>query len=181
MEDGDGRTGRVGRAVDRLVGGLPLPPKSMQVLRGEELRKLGDGPGADASPTSGEAADGAACPASHDEGPYARRLRGLLRDLRIFALCNLGLFALTAFLIARRQSRAIDYLVPAGVLAATTLSSSIIYFMGRDWFWSFLDGSFAGIAYLMLVTLVAALLADVAWNRARVARLLLRLLWWVPV
>jgi hypothetical protein len=67
------------------------------------------------------------------------------------------------------------------LVAATTLSSGIIYFAGRDWFWSFLDGSFAVPAYLLLVSLLAALLADVAWNGARVVRVLLRLLWWVPV
>lgn len=163
--------------MDQMIGGLPLSPKSMQVLRGEDLGRLDQ----EAAARSGDTGEAAACPALDDDGPYARRLRGLLGELRIFALCNLGLFVLTAVLMTGRRSQAVHYLVPAGLLTATTLTSTIIYFAGRDWFWSFLENGFAGKAYLLVIGLVAALLADIAWNRARVVRVLLRLLWWVPV
>jgi len=183
VEGGAAPPGQVGRAIDRLIGGLPLPPRSMQVVRGEDLRALDRKSDAASGSSAGgdPAGELTRCPAPEDDGPYARRLRGLLRALRIFALCNLGLFLLTALLVARGRSRPIHYLVPAAVLAAATLGSSVIYFAAQDWFWSFIDGSFAGIGYLVLVSVVAALLADIAWNRARVVRGVLRLLWWVPV
>jgi hypothetical protein len=171
----------MGRTIDKTIGGLPLPPKAMQVLRGEELRKLGEEPAAGSRGTSGDIGEAAGCPPLDDNGPYARRLRGLLGELRLFAVCNLALFVVTAVLMARRRSQAVHGLVPASLLAATTLTSSIIYFAGRDWFWAFLESGFAGKTYLLVVSLVAALLADIAWNRARVVRVLLRLLWWVPV
>lgn len=175
--------GQVGRAVDRLIGGLPRPPKSMQVVRGQDLRALDRRSDTAVGRSAGgdPAGEPARCPAPDDDGPYARRLRGLLRALRIFALCNLGLFLLTALLVARGRSRPIHHLVPAAVLAAATLCASVVYFAAQDWFWSFVDGRFAGIGYLLLVGTVAALLADIAWNRARVVRGVLRLLWWVPV
>jgi hypothetical protein len=178
IDGGDAPPGQTSRAVDRLVGGLPLPPKSMKVMRGEELRNLVRG--ADATPSAvGQATT--ECPAADDATPYRRRLHALLRDLRIFAGCNLTLFLLAALLVARGRARAVDCLVPATLLAAATLASSLIYVAAQDWFWSFVDGGYAGFGYLLVVVIVTGLFADIIWNGARVVRFLLRLSWWVPV
>jgi hypothetical protein len=178
IEGGDAPPGQTSRAVDRMFGGLPLPPKSMKVMRGEELRNLVRD--ADAPPSAVVQAT-TECPTDDDATPYARRLHALLRDLRIFASCNLALFVLAALLVARGRVRAVDCLVPATLLAAATLASSIVYFASRDLFWSFVDGDYAGFGYLLIVVVVTGLFADIVWNGARVVRFFLRLSWWVPV
>ena len=187
IEAGEGGPGQTGPAVDELLAGLPAPPKSLRVLRGQDLRALGRAPGegppsnasGDAKTAAREAGSG--CAAFGGGGPYALRLRGLLRALRVFAACNFGLFLLTAVMVGRSRGRVVECLVPAAVLAATTLTASILYLVARDWFWSFVDGDFVGVGYLLIAGLVASLLADIVWNRGRVVRFVLRLLWWVPV
>lgn len=176
IDGGDAPPGQISRAGDRLLGGLPLPPKSMKVVRGEDVRNLVRD--ARDAPSARGATE---CLAADDSTPYAHRLNVLLRGLRIFAGCNLALFLFAGALVARNRVRAVDCLVPATLLVATTVASSIIYVASRDWFWSLVDSDYAGFGYLLTVVIVAGLFADIIWNGARIVRFFLRLTWWVPV
>jgi hypothetical protein len=153
--------------VDQMVRKLPLPPRAMQVVRGDDLRKLGNTEDIDASAAPGDA-------------PYARRLGHLGREVRLFAVCNFVLFLATALLTFKRRSDALPCLLPAGVLVLSTLASSIVYLTARDWFWSFLADDHAGLGYLALVGLVVLSFVDILLNRARIVSLVLRFLSWLP-
>jgi len=164
IDQGGGRP-EVRRIVDDVVGGLPQPPKEMKVVA--VSGELGRVQGAVVTPSS-------------DDGPYARQQRRLIREVRAFAACNFGLFLLTSVLVLLGRSRATHYVIPAGLLALSTLSSIVIYLVARDWFWASLDGGYAGVGYLAFVASVALLLADIVWNQARVVNLFLRWFFWVP-
>jgi hypothetical protein len=107
--------------------------------------------------------------------PRPRFATGLL------IVCGLGILFLAALLVVKSRCGAAYGLVPAAVLAVSTVLSIVTYFAARDWFWSFLSGDYAGVGYLMLVGSVAMLLADILWNHARIVKAVLRLFWWIPV
>jgi hypothetical protein len=167
---GKGDPTEIARVVDRMVGGLPAPPRAWKVLRPSDVAALAISPGGTV-PGGGDP----------DPGPYALRLRDLLHDVRIFAASNVALLLLTGLLAIGRQPAVVPCLIPAGLLGIATLTSIVLYIGARDWFWSFLDDDYAGIGYLSLVGVIVAFLVDIVLNRARVTGLLLRLLYWVPI
>lgn len=98
----DAPPGQIAQTVDRAIGGLPLPPKSMRVLRDEDVRNLGRGAHVSPAPSTREATG---CSASAGATHYARQAHALLRTLRIMAACNLALFIIIALLVARGRVR----------------------------------------------------------------------------
>ena len=144
--------------VDRVLGAMPGQAREVTVVRGDRL--------------------GAASAAV--TGAYRRLLGALVHELRVVAGCTFGLFALTALLALSSRRRAAHLLVPAGILAAATGLALVGYLLGQSWAWAFLTGRYLGFWYLAVVGVVAALLADVAWNRARVSAAIARALWDVP-
>jgi len=152
-----GETPTLAPIVDQ-IGKLPMPPRAVRGVRGEVLRNLGRASDTDQPLTAAE------------DGLYSRLVGHGVREVRIFAACNLLLFLATLLLTLRRGSDATLYLVPAGVLAFGTLASMVIYVVARDWLWSALADDHAGLGYLGLVSLVVLSLIDILWNRARVVR-----------
>jgi hypothetical protein len=151
------------------VGGLPLPPRSIKILRARELGNLGRPP-AEESATEDPSMKSPVI----GDGPFALRLGRLAREARTFAACNIALFLLTVVLAYRDRSTPRELLVPAALLTASTLGAILLYFTSRNWLWSFLDGQYAGMGYLVFVGAVMLMLADVIWNRARVMDFVLR-------
>ena len=152
--------------VDQM-GKLPMPPRAMRGVRGDVLRNL-------VLPNLGRARDTDLPFAAAEDGLYSRLVGHGVREVRIFAMCNLLLFLATALLTLRRRSDASLYLLPAGVLTVGTLASIVIYIVGRDWFWSSLADDHAGLGYLALVSFVVLILVDILWNGARVVRPMLQ-------
>ena len=170
-----------GASMDRLMASLPKKTKELSVVRPQGLQEGIRGRAGSGGPTSAadrgrEGGDSVTLGA-----PYPRLLAGLIREVRVFTACNFALFAFTTLLAAWPRRHLPHLVVPAAILAATTGSTAGVYLAVQDWFWTFMTGAYVGYWYLVFVGAVASLLADVAWNRARVTSLVLRPWWHWPV
>jgi hypothetical protein len=171
IEVGNREPAEIARVVDRMLADLPAPPRAWTVVRHTDLRD--SRPRAEGAAHSGRG--------EADGGAYALRLRDLVHEVRVFAACNVTLFLLTGLLAITRRPSAAPCLIPAGLLGTATLVSIGVYIGARDWFWTFLNSDYVGLGYLSLVGIVLVFLMDTVFNGARITRLLLRLLFWVPV
>ncbi len=108
-------------------------------------------------------------------GHYVETVDRLIRDLRIFFGSNLALFTVIG-VAGVLSSVAPALVVPAGILAASTLAAGAIYLFEQNWFYTILFGSYFGWGYLALVAIVAVLLVDITVNRARVTSAILDIL-----
>ena len=100
-------------------------------------------------------------------GHYVETVDRLIRDLRIFFGSNLVLFAIVG-IAGMLSSVAPALVVPAGLLAISTLAAAAIYLFEQNWFYTILFGSYVGWAYLIWVAIIALFLIDITLNRARV-------------
>lgn len=163
-----------------MVRAVPAEARELRVLRGQRLREL-IRTRAMAEPTAAGSAEEELGLAARGHDTYRQLLGRLTREIRVFAGCNAGLFTLTMLLVWRQRQHAASLLLPAGILALATCGAAALYLLGNDWFWAFLTASHLGYGYLGLVALVAGLLADVAWNEARISSAIARGLWrWHP-
>ena len=105
-------------------------------------------------------------------GHYVATVDGLIRDLRIFFGSNLALFAIIG-IAGVLSSVAPALVVPAGLLAASTVAAAAIYLFEQNWFYTIIFGSYVGWGYLIWVAIIALFLIDITLNRARVTSAIL--------
>ena len=102
------------------------------------------------------------------EGRYGEIVTDLLHDLRIFAATNLVAFLLLLVLSFVKPDRVRQLFVPGILLGAATVTASIVFIFGRNWFFVLLYGDFVGWGYGLWLILIYGLLIDIALFEARV-------------
>jgi hypothetical protein len=102
------------------------------------------------------------------ESAYASVRANLLRELRIFTASNAVAFALLAAVTWFRRGAALHLLLPAFVLVGAVAVTGSLYLFNQDWLHTIVFGDYVGLTYSAYLAAVALLLADVAFNRARV-------------
>lgn len=102
------------------------------------------------------------------KGRYETTVAALYTELITFLLINVVAFAgvLGATCVPRERRHAV--FVPAMLMVASTIASSIIYVFGTNWFYTILFNDFLGVWYALWIGFIFAFLADIVMNRARV-------------
>jgi hypothetical protein len=154
--------------VRRRVGSLPERGQEYAVVRPNVL--LGQREGTDAATRDDDV-----------ERRYQQRLGQLVHELRVSAGATCALYALAAFLCARRRRPADPLLMPTLLLASTAGLGAAMFLLKRDWFWALLTGQYFVASYVAFLGLISALLLDIAFNRARICSSIARIFWHWPV
>jgi hypothetical protein len=102
------------------------------------------------------------------ESAYASVTRNLLREFRIFSASNAGAFLMLALVTAVRRRSALQLLLPAVVLVGAVAVTAGLYLFNQNWLHTVVFGQYIGLAYLVYLIVVALMLTDVVFNRARV-------------
>jgi hypothetical protein len=107
---------------------------------------------------------------------YAETVRGMLRELRLFAGINAAAFALVALAgaLGLRREAAPDVRrwlgMAAGLLTVSTLAAASLYVFNQNWLETLLFNRWVGWGYAAWLGLLFAWLCDLVLNRARVTR-----------
>lgn len=102
------------------------------------------------------------------ESAYASVAANLLREFRIFTAANASAFAILALVTYRRRGAALQLMLPAVALVGAVAVTGGLYLFNQDWLHTILYSQYVGLTYVAYLGAVAALLADVVFNRARV-------------
>lgn len=102
------------------------------------------------------------------EGKYSEIVADLLRDLRIFLGTNLLAFGLLLVLSITKPGRVRQLFVPGVLLGVATVTGSVIYLFGQNWFYTLLYGDFLGWAYGVWLLLIFGLYCDIMLFKAKV-------------
>jgi hypothetical protein len=122
--------------------------------------------------------------AQADPGRWAdhqSRLDALVREVRVFSGCNLGLFAVVTFLAAWRWHDTPQLVAPAAALAGTTCAGVAIYLLAQNWSEAFLRADYLGFWYLPWVAAGLLLLADMGYNDSEISSVIARVLHYLQV
>lgn len=109
------------------------------------------------------------------EAAYQQVSRQLLREVRIFAAANGAAFALLALVTCFRRGAALQTLLPAVVLVGAVFLTAGLYLFGQDWLHTLIYSDYVGLAYFGYLAAATLLLADIAFNRARLTTRLLNI------
>lgn len=104
------------------------------------------------------------------EGKYSEIVADLLRDLRIFTAANLVAFLLLLVLSFAKPGHLRPLFVPGVLLGVAAVTTSAIYLLGQNWFFTLLYSDFVGLAYAGWLALIYGLFLDIAMFEARVTR-----------
>ena len=99
---------------------------------------------------------------------YIETAEALLKELRIFTGANTLVFVLLGGVAWVRRGPALQLLLPAAVLLVAAALTALAYLFGQDWLHTILFSDYLGWGYLAYLSVAVALLADIAFNRARV-------------
>jgi len=102
------------------------------------------------------------------ESSYASVASNLMREFRIFTASNAIAFALLAFMLLIRSGATLQLVLTAIVLIGAVVVTGGLYLFNQNWLHTIVFGQYVGLGYALYLAGVALLLADVAFNRARV-------------
>lgn len=102
------------------------------------------------------------------ESTYASVARKLMREFRIFTGSNGAAFALLVLVTLTRRRAGLQLALPAIVLAGAVVVTGGLYLFKQNWLHTILFDDYTGFAYAAYLAIVAALLADILLNRARI-------------
>jgi len=106
--------------------------------------------------------------ASLIETTYVSVAQSLIREFRIFTASNAFAFVLLGLVTLRRKAAGLQLALPAAVLLGAVVITGGFYLFGQNWLHTIVFANYTGFAYTAYLAAVAAMLADVAFNRARV-------------
>jgi hypothetical protein len=92
----------------------------------------------------------------------------LLREFRIVTGCNALAFALLAAVTWWRRAAALQLLLPAVVLVGATAITAGLCLFSQNWLHTILYSQYVGWSCAAYLGVVASMLANVAFNRARI-------------
>lgn len=102
------------------------------------------------------------------ESTYASVAASLMREFRIFTASNALAFALLGLVTLFRRRSGLQLLLTAVVLVGAVALTGGVYVFNQDWLHTIVFGEYVGLGYAAYLAGVTLLLADVAFNRARV-------------
>jgi hypothetical protein len=102
------------------------------------------------------------------ESAYASVSASLLREFRIFTGANAIAFGLLAIVALVRRRARLQLLLPALVIVGAVAITAGLYLFNQDWLHTIVFADYLGWGYAAWLAIVALLLADIAFNRARV-------------
>ncbi|MDR2709735.1 MAG: hypothetical protein LBB65_00050 [Burkholderiales bacterium] len=102
------------------------------------------------------------------ESAYAKVTQSLMRELRIVCLSNACAFALLGVVTLVRRRATWQLALPALVLVGAVFITTGLYLFNQNWLHTIVFGTYVGWAYSFYLGGVVLLLADIAFNRARV-------------
>jgi hypothetical protein len=102
------------------------------------------------------------------EGNYGAIVADLLGDLRIFAATNMLAFTVLLALSVLQPLRIRQLFVPAILLCAASIATSLLYLFGQNWFFTILYADYVGYSYAGWMLLVYGLFCDIALFKARI-------------
>jgi hypothetical protein len=103
------------------------------------------------------------------ESAYGIVSRQLMREYRIFTASNALAFLLLGAITLARPKASLQLLLPALVLVCAVAVTAGFYLFGQDWLHTIVFGDYVGWGYALYLAGVAAFLADIAFNHARVS------------
>jgi len=92
----------------------------------------------------------------------------LTREFRIFAGANAIVFALLGLTVLLRKQATVQFILPTIVLLGSAAIVGYLYLFEQDWLHTIVFGEYVGLAYFGYLGVAVLLLADIAFNRARV-------------
>jgi len=109
---------------------------------------------------------------SISQGRFESIVDKLRHELTLVSVANVAIFVFLLFVasIAREQRLII---LPAAMLAASTLVTLAFYVFGTNWWWAVLTDGYWGWGYLMLDAIVFALFVDIIVLRGMITELIL--------
>lgn len=102
------------------------------------------------------------------ESKYAEVAHALLNEVRIFSAANSLIFVALGVLAVVKRRAGLQLLAPAAVLVGAAAVVACLYVFSQNWLQTVLLGSYVGFWYFPYLAVAVGLLADVAFNRARV-------------
>lgn len=109
------------------------------------------------------------------ESAYATVAANLMREFRIVAGSNAVAFAILSLVAYLRRGASLQLLVPTVILAGAVGVTGSLYLFNQNWLHTIIYNQYVGFGYAGYLALVAALLADILLNRARITTELLNL------
>ena len=98
---------------------------------------------------------------------YLETAAALTREFRIFTGANATLFVLLAATTVIRKRATLQLALPALVLIGAAGIVAFFYLFEQDWLHTIVFANYVGLGYFAYLALAIALLADIAFNRAR--------------
>jgi hypothetical protein len=106
------------------------------------------------------------------QGRFDAIVGKLRHELTLISVTNLALFLVLLFVVSvAREQRLV--ILPAAMLAASTLVTLAFYVFGTNWWWAVLTDGYWGWGYLMLDAIVFALFVDIIVLRGMITELIL--------
>jgi hypothetical protein len=102
------------------------------------------------------------------ETAYSEVTTNLMREFRIVTGSNAAAFSVLALVIYFRRGASLQLLVPTVVLVGAVMITGGLYLFSQNWLHTIVYNQYVGLGYIAYLGVVAAFLADVLINRARV-------------
>ncbi|MBX3628039.1 MAG: hypothetical protein KF892_23725 [Rhizobacter sp.] len=102
------------------------------------------------------------------ESTYASVAQSLMREFRIFTAANAVAFGLLGLITVVRRRVGLQLALPSVVLIGAVAITGSLYLFNQNWLHTVIFGQYVGLAYIVYLAGVAFLLADIAFNRARI-------------
>jgi hypothetical protein len=98
---------------------------------------------------------------------YMETTEALTREFRIFTGANTAVFILLAVTTLVRKRANLQLALPALVLIGVACIVAFFYVFKQDWLHTIIFSNYVGLGYFAYLSLAIALIADIAFNRAR--------------
>lgn len=105
---------------------------------------------------------------------YIETAEALTREFRVFAGANAGVFMLLGLIAMVRRRASLQLLLPTAVLLIAAAATAFLYLFNQNWLHTVVFADYLGLGYFIYLGLAIALLADIAFNSARVTSRLLK-------
>lgn len=99
---------------------------------------------------------------------YMETAERLTREFRIFSGANILVFGLLGVVALVRKKARLQLVLPALVVLGAAGITAYFYVFQQDWLHTILFSDYVGLGYFAYLSIAGALLADIAFNRARV-------------
>lgn len=104
---------------------------------------------------------------------YIETAEALTREFRVFTGANAGVFMLLGLIAMVRKRASLQLALPTAVLLVAAAATAYLYLFNQNWLHTVVFADYLGLGYFIYLGLAIALLADIAFNRARVTTRLL--------